>query len=121
MSNSIQSFFDQLKPALQLVEDRLAEHTGEESLQIPTLLNSVAVKLLWSEKEIRVNDPIIRQFIHTHPDWYIARGAKGGAQRRSVKNKKDAELLARAQAKAEVSAALDAKMQKTDSSSDDAT
>lgn len=111
MSNPthIQSFLDGKIPMLLAVDEFLGAWNGEGCLQFPTLLGSIQAKLGWDDKQLRANDPIIREYIRNHPDWYVTRGAHGGIMRMSEKQKKEEVLAAKIKAKAELNAILDAK------------
>lgn len=112
MSNPthIQSFLDSKVPVLLAVDEFLSAWSGEGCLQFPNLLGSIQAKLGWDDKQLRANDPIIREYIRNHPDWYVTRGAHGGIMRASDKQKKEDALAAKVKAKAELNAILDAKV-----------
>lgn len=112
MSNPthIQSFLDSQVAMLLAVDEFLSTWTGEGCLQFPTLLATIQAKLQWNDKELRANDPIIRQYIRNHPDWRVTRGAHGGIMRAVEMQKKEEALAAKIKAKAELNAALDAKV-----------
>jgi hypothetical protein len=112
MSNTvnIQSFLDSQVSMFLAVDEALNELKGEGCLQFPILLSTVALKMNWDAKTLRENDPIIRQYIRSNPDWYVTRGAHGGIMKASDKQKKDALIAAKKKAKEEVSAAIDAQV-----------
>lgn len=115
MSNPlhIQSFLDAKVPMLLIVDEVLNEWSGEGCFQFPALLGQVQLKMGWNDdeegkKQLRANDPIIREYIRNHPDWYVTRGAHGGIMRSAEKQKKEAAKAAKAKATAETNAQLDA-------------
>ena len=111
MSNkSVDNTLDKIKTVLEYVEEALSEWTGNGNLQFPVLIQMVAVKANWNEKELRLNDAIVRYHVRNHEDWHVTRGAHGGIMRTPEKQKKDAEKLAKETAKSQVKAALAAKM-----------
>jgi len=111
MSNkSVDNTLDKIKTVLEYVEEALSEWTGNGNLQFPVLIQMVAVKANWNEKELRLNDAIVRYHVRNHEDWHVTRGAHGGIMRTTEKQKKDAEKLAKETAKSQVKAALAAKM-----------
>jgi|SRR5277367_3181344 len=117
MSNPvhIQSFLDGKVPMLLVVDEVLSDWRGEGCFQFPVLLGQVQLKMGWNDdeegkKQLRSNDPIIREYIRNHPDWYVTRGAHGGIMRRSEKYKKEAVAEAKRKAKEEMNAELDAKV-----------
>jgi hypothetical protein len=111
---AIQSFLDDQVPYLEVVDEVLKEWNGEGCLQFPTLMGIVTTKLGWvgkeGEKIARAKEPIIREYVRTHPDWHVTRGAHGGIMRQSEKQKKEDLRLAKEKAKAELNAALDAEV-----------
>jgi len=110
----IQSYLDSKVPMFQVVDEVLNDWNGEGCLQFPVLMGTVTAKLGWTGKEgdkiARANEPIIRDYVRNHPDWYVTRGAHGGIMRASEKQKKEEARLAKEQAKAELVAALEAEM-----------
>ena len=111
MSNkSVDNTLDKIKEVLEFVEESLSEWTGNGNLQFPVLIQMVAVKANWDEKQLRLNDALVRYHVRHHDDWYVTRGAHGGIMRKTDKQKKDAEKLAKETAKNQVKAALAAKV-----------
>lgn len=110
MSNPKQSILDELSSLFDAVDEALTEWKGEGCLQFPNLLASLAVKLNWSEADVRENDPVVRKYVRRHPDWHVTRGAHGGIMRASEKMKKEEVKLAKDKAKAEIKAAIEAKI-----------
>ena len=110
----IQSYLDSKIPMFQVVDEVLNDWTGEGCLQFPTLMGTVTAKLGWVGKEgdkiARANEPIIRDYVRNHPDWYVTRGAHGGIMRASEKQKKEELRLAKEKAKAEFNATLEAEV-----------
>lgn len=110
----IQSYLDSKVPMFQIVDEVLNDWSGEGCLQFPVLMGTVTAKLGWigkeGEKTARANEPIIRDYVRNHPDWYVTRGAHGGIMRASEKQKKEEARLAKEQAKAELVAALEAEV-----------
>jgi hypothetical protein len=109
MSNPKQSILDDFSSLFDSVDEALAEWHGEGCLQFPTLLATMAVKLNWSETQVRENDPVVRIYVRRHPDWHVTRGAHGGIMRASEKQKKEEAKAAKDKAKAEIRAAVDAR------------
>ncbi len=111
MSNkSVDNTLDKIKEVLQFVEESLSEWTGSGNLQFPVLIQMIAVKANWDEKQLRLNDALVRYHIRNHDDWHVTRGAHGGIMRKTDKQKKDAEKLAKETVKNQVKAALAAKI-----------
>lgn len=117
MSNTpahIQSFLDDQVPYLLVVDEILNDWSGEGCLQFPTLMAILNTKLGWvgkeGEKTSRAKEPIIREYVRTHPDWHVTRGAHGGIMRASEKQKKEEARAAKEKAKAEVAAAIQAEV-----------
>jgi hypothetical protein len=112
MSNPlhIQSFLDSKVSMLIIVDEILNDWSGESCYQLPALLGQIKLRMGWDDKQLRSNDPIIREYIRNHPDWYVTRGAHGGIMRRAEKQKKEAALEAKKKAKEEINAALDAEV-----------
>lgn len=110
----IQSYLDSKVPMFQIVDEVLNDWSGEGCLQFPVLMGTVTAKLGWigkeGEKIARANEPIIRDYVRNHPDWYVTRGAHGGIMRASEKQKKEEARLAKEKARAELTAALEAEL-----------
>ena len=110
----IQSYLDSKVPMFQVVDEVLNDWNGTGCLQFPILMGTVTAKLGWIGKEgdklARANEPIIRDYVRNHPDWYVTRGAHGGIMRASEKQKKENEKAEKEKAKAELTAALEAEM-----------
>lgn len=109
MNRNIQRQIDTLLPVWNATDEVLNEWKGEGCLQLPSLLGMLAVKLNWNEKQLREYDPFVRAYLRNHEDWHVTRGAKGGIMRRADKDKKEAEKLAKKQAREQVAAAIAAK------------
>lgn len=116
MSNpiNIQSFLDSQVAILTVVDEVLNEWTGEGCLQFPTLMITVSSRLGWDNgseeglKQQRAKEPIIREYVRTHPVWYVTRGAHGGIMKRAEKQKKEEVKAAKDKAKADLMAVLEA-------------
>jgi len=112
--SNIQSFLNNQIDYLSVVEEILNEWNGEGCLQFPTLMGTVTLKMGWQGKEgdklARSKEPIIREYVRTHPDWHVTRGAHGGIMRASEKQKKEELRLAKEKAKAEFNATLEAEV-----------
>ena len=113
MSNTIQTVLDNLASVFTATDQVLNEWNGEGNLQFPVLLGMIALKMNWSGDQMRQADPLVRYYVRNNPDWYVTRGAHGGIMRTSEKQKKEAALAAKAAAKAQMQAALEAKAAKT--------
>lgn len=110
----IQSYLDSKVSMFQIVDEVLDAWNGEGCLQFPTLMGQVNAKMNWvgkeGEKLSRANEPIIRDYVRNHPNWYVTRGAHGGIMRASDKQKKEEAKAAKDKAKAELAAALEAEV-----------
>lgn len=110
MSNTvpqnIQTFLNNLTPVLEVVDSELNDWNGEGCLQFPILMTKIAAKLSWDDKQMRAKEPIIREYVRTHPDWHVTRGAHGGIMRAAEKQKKEAVKAAKEKAKAELEVEL---------------
>lgn len=91
-------------------EVALNEWKSEDNLPFPTLVGMVSVKMNIDPNNLTDIDPIVRQYVRKHPDWKVSRGAKGGIQRLSVYDKKQAEKAAVEAAKKQIAAQIDAKV-----------
>lgn len=108
--NNVQQSLDLLTPVFHATDTALSEWSGESNLQFPALMETLALKLNWSEEDIRQSDPLVRFYVRNHPEWHVTRGAKGGIQRRAAKDAKDAIKAAQKLAKDQVQAILDSKL-----------
>lgn len=108
MSNpkNIQSFLDGQVQMLLVVEEVLNSWSGEGCLQFPTLMSLIESKMSWDEKQLRAKEPIVREYVRTHPDWHVTRGAHGGIMKAEEKQKKEAAKAAKEKAKAELEAEI---------------
>jgi hypothetical protein len=111
----MQSYFNSKVPLFLAVDETLSQWTGEKCFQLPLLLEQVSAKMGWGDdeegkKQLRANDPVIRDYIRNHSDWYITRGAGGGIMRSSERQKKEEAKLAKVRATAELNAQLDAQV-----------
>lgn len=111
--NNVQSTLDQLTEIFTATDAELSAWSGEGNLQFPALISTVAFRLGWNEEEIRKNDPLVRYYVRNHPEWHVTRGAHGGIQRKSEKDKKDATKAAQKVLKDQIKAAIDAKVSET--------
>lgn len=103
---NIQSFLNTLTPILEVVDSVLSDWNGEGCLQFPILMTQISAKLSWDDKQMRAKEPIIREYVRTHPDWHVTRGAHGGIMRAAEKQKKEAVKAAKEKAKAELEAEI---------------
>jgi hypothetical protein len=110
----IQTYLDSKVPLFRIVDEALGDWSGEGCLQFPVLMGIVNTKMGWEDEEgkktSRANEPIVRDYVRNHPDWYVTRGAHGGIMRRADKLKKEEALAAKAKAKAELAAAIEAEV-----------
>jgi len=106
----VESYFASLEPIFAVVDETLNAWIGEGCYQFPALLGMIQIKMSWDDKELRSKDPLIRDYIRNHPDWYVTRGAHGGIMKMSEKQKKEAVREAKEKAKAEINAQLDAEV-----------
>lgn len=109
MSN-MKSVLDDLSNIFRTTEDILNDWTGDGNLQFPALMGMLALKMNWTDKDMRETDPLVRYYVRRHPDWYVTRGAHGGIMRISEKLKKDAHRKAKEEAKRKMQEAIDAKV-----------
>lgn len=105
-NKNIQSFFNKLVDRLTVVEVVLSELRTDVCTQFAAVINDVAIRLNWSDKQVRANDPLIRSYVREHPEWTITKGAFGGVQHRSISQKKEQVKIAKEQAKAEIKTKL---------------
>jgi len=110
MSNPKQSILDDFSSVFDAVDEALSEWQGEGCLQFPTLMGSIAVKRNWNESQVREYDSVVRIYVRRHPEWHVTRGAHGGIMRASEKQAKEKIKSEKERAKAEVKAALEAKL-----------
>lgn len=112
----ITSYLDSKVSMFQIVDEVLNDWTGEGCLQFPTLMGTITIKMGWEGKEgdklARANEPIIRDYVRNHPDWYVTRGAHGGIMRASEKQKKEDAKAAKDKAKADLAVAIAATIAK---------
>lgn len=112
----ITSYLDSKVSMFQIVDEVLNDWNGEGCLQFPTLMGTVTIKMGWEGKEgdklARANEPIIRDYVRNHPDWYVTRGAHGGIMRASEKQKKEDAKAAKDKAKADLAVAIAATIAK---------
>lgn len=110
MNDSIETFLNTVvKPTCEATEQALSEYTGEGNLQFPALVEMIALKYNWSEKDVRDRDPIIRSYVRKHKDWHVTRGAHGGIMRAAAKQAKDAAKNVKDVAKQQMRDAIEAK------------
>lgn len=112
MSNEedvMKELWAELTPVWKATNQVLDEWTGEGNLQFPVLLTMIAVRMNWDDKQLRRNDPFVREYVRKHPDWYVTRGAHGGIMRASEKQKKEAAIAAKELAKKQMVDAIEAK------------
>jgi len=107
---NIQSFLDSKIPMLLIVEEILNNWKGDKCLQLPDLLGQLKAKMDWDDKQLRSNDPIVREYIRNHSNWTVRPGAGGGIMRAVDKQKKAELIEAKRKAKEEISLALDAEV-----------
>lgn len=110
MSDSIKTRLSELSSLFEETDLVLNEWTSASCLQIPALVSTLALKLNWDAKQARENDPLVRWYVRSHPDWYITRGAKGGIMKREDRQKKETAKQALLDVKAQLKAELDAKL-----------
>jgi hypothetical protein len=110
ISAHIQAYWETYTETFQFVDQILANWTGVGCYKLPTLLEEVAVQFDWTEEQFRAKDPIVRDYLRSHPLYFITRGARGGIGRRFEKDQKEARLEAKKQAKKEVEMAIEAEI-----------
>ena len=89
MNNNINEVLSKIGKIYEAADEIFYSWDGPGLLQVPNFMGMLAVKLDIEDKEIRNIDPLIRFYLKHHADFYIARGAKGGIDRRSNKTEKD--------------------------------
>lgn len=109
MNNNVNNILEKLNPIFTATDEILSSWTGIGHLQFAVLSGMVAIKLNWTEKEVKDNDPLLRFFVRNHPDYYVTRGAKGGIGRLSDKQKKDQSSIMKENIKASLQAEIEAK------------
>ena len=109
MNDTKEKILKEFNEIIDATEISLNEWSGEGNLQIPVLLGMVAIQLNFDEKQVRRADPIVREYVRSHPDWHITRGAKGGIMKTSERQKKEDAKLAKDLAKKQMQEALEAK------------
>ena len=113
LSVDIQTFMSGMTETLQVAEEELAKWNYESGCyQIPLLMTALRARLNWDEKQMRRMDPIMRQFISVSATYVCQIGAKGGVTLRELQKQKEVTKLAKAQAKVDVLAAIDAAVAK---------
>jgi hypothetical protein len=103
-----QKVLAELDELFDVTDQALTEWTGDGNLQFPALLLKMAVKLNWSDKQMREADPFVRKYVRSHPDWHVTRGAHGGIMRASEKQKKEALKAAKDLAKKQMQDQIEA-------------
>lgn len=98
----IESFLDEQRPTLLIVDKILNEWNGIGCYKVPVLLMEVKDQMNWDDKTLNSKNPIIRDYLRNHPIWFITRGAKGGIMRRSDKDAKQQLIEAKKKAKEEL-------------------
>lgn len=111
MSDHIETVLDNMVGIFKATDEILNAWNGEGNLQFPALFGLMAIKMEWSDKEVREADPIIRYYIRRHPEWHVTRGAHGGIMRISDKQKKEEAKTVKNSVKKQLQAALEAKVQ----------
>jgi hypothetical protein len=106
MTDPVDTFLDEQRPMLKMVDEILDTWNGAGCYQIPKLVQDLALQFNWDSEQARRNDPIIRAYLKTHPVWYITRGAGGGVMRLSEHQRKEAAKVAKEKAKLDLQAAV---------------
>jgi len=109
-NNTITTILDDLTMMFEVTDEVLNDWNGDGNLQFPLLVQMMAVKLNWDDKQMREADPLVRYYVRKHPDWHVTRGAHGGIMRISDKLKKEAAKLSKASNKELLKAQIDAKI-----------
>lgn len=113
MSKIVEEVIEKISPLFQATDEVLnewASSNNEGNLQFPTLLGMMAVRLKWDEKQLRECDPLVRYYVRNNSNWFVTRGAHGGIMRATDKQKKETAKQAKEIAKAQVLAAIEAKV-----------
>jgi hypothetical protein len=106
----IQAYWASYTPIFTFIDAILGNWKDEGCYKLPILLEQLTEEFQWTEEQFLAKDPVVRDYLRNHPVYYVRRGAHGGIGRRAEKNKKDQQLEARKQAKAEVLAAIEAEL-----------
>lgn len=109
MSDTKEKVLKDIGELIDATDTALNEWAGEGNLQFPALLGMMAVRNNWDEKQVRRVDPFVREYVRSHPDWHVTRGAHGGIMRASEKQKKEAAKAAKDLAKKQMQEAIEAK------------
>jgi hypothetical protein len=104
-----QKVLSELDELFDVTDQALTEWTGEGNLQFPALLLKMAVKMNWSDKQMREADPFVRKYVRSHPDWHVTRGAHGGIMRMTERQKKEADKVAKDLVKKQMQDQINAK------------
>ena len=113
MNTDMSKVMDQVSALFQATEDCLAEWQGDGNLQFPSLLESLATRLGWTEKQAREADPLIRFYVRNSENWYVTRGAKGGIMRASDRQKKQEAISNKEMLKKQMKAKIEAQAHPT--------
>ncbi len=110
MKESSKNTLNQLGEIFEVIETVLDEWNSPGNLKFPDLMAMISAKTNWNEKYIKEIDPVIRLFIRRSPDYEAMRGAHGGIQRVTDKQKKEELKALKDQAKKQVHAEINTKI-----------
>jgi hypothetical protein len=111
-TENIANFFEQQAKYLLIVDQVLDSWTGESYMQTPDLLSQVQELMGWSDKQLRMKESIIKEYVRNHSKWYITTGSRGGIRPRDIKAKKDLSLEIKNKFKEEITATINANLAK---------
>ena len=109
MNETAKEVINDLLPIFDATELALNEWQGEGNLQMPVLIELIAKKLNWDDKQARRSDPFVREYIRKSKEWHITRGAYGGIMRAQDKQKKEDAKSAKSSIRKQMEAAIEAK------------
>ena len=116
----IQKKLDELKNIFTATDEVLDSwKSKDENLQVPALIGLLAVRLNWSEADIRNHDPVVRSYLRTHEVWEVIRGAHGGIVKRVERKNKATEKSIKAAVRAQMKAAIEAHLAAEEESAND--
>lgn len=108
MSDAIDNALEQANVIFTAAKEVLNDWDWEEesTLQFPKLLGLLALKMNWTDKQIREYDPIVRFYVRRDSEWYVTRGAYGGIMKTSEKLRKEQAKVSKKQVRENISAKL---------------
>lgn len=111
MTNNIQPSIDFITQVFTTTNTILTECDWKQTEHYPVaaLVTMVSSKVSgMTPQRLKDLDPLVRFFIRDNPDYFIGTGSKGGVQRTADRQAKEVAAAAKAVAKKELQAKLDA-------------